>query len=101
MQTRPKRRIQAKNGAIRVLTTNDRDLGKGEREVFSQQTLASDIVLTSDSVAQLLKIARKTLEAWRQRGIGPRFVRYSPRCVRYRLCDVQEWLDRNLVETDS
>lgn len=50
-------------------------------------------LLDTRSTAKMLGIQPRTLEAWRTRGHGPPFVTLSPRCVRYRLRDVERWLE--------
>ena len=52
-------------------------------------------LLTQEQVAEILQIHPGTLENWRTRGEGPRFVklgnkRRSP--IRYRRQDVDDWL---------
>jgi hypothetical protein len=47
-------------------------------------------LLDQDEAARLLHVRPRTLETWRQHRRGPRFVRYSQRCVRYRPRDLQE-----------
>jgi hypothetical protein len=56
-------------------------------------------LLTQSQVATLLNVSEGTLESWRARRLGPKFISYSARCVRYRLADVQEWLRQHEVET--
>jgi predicted DNA-binding transcriptional regulator AlpA len=51
-------------------------------------------------VAQLLHVKVKTLQAWRSRGGGPRFVRVG-RLVRYRDEDVAAWIQSRLVVSTS
>jgi predicted DNA-binding transcriptional regulator AlpA len=41
----------------------------------------------------MLGIVPGTRANWRHQGGGPRFVKVGSR-VRYRACDVEEWLDR-------
>lgn len=48
-------------------------------------------LLSQDDVAELLAIAPRSLESWRLRGGGPRYVRVG-RLVRYRHTDVSDWL---------
>ena len=50
-----------------------------------------DALLRPPEAAQLLSVTTSTLDAWRLRGQGPRFVRVSRRCVRYRRRDLLEW----------
>ena len=56
----------------------------------------SDHLLSTPQLAERLGVAEITLKTWRCRGEGPRFVRVG-RCVRYRLVDVDRWLDANAV----
>lgn len=51
-------------------------------------------LLDSESTAALLGISPRTLEGWRRRGRGPRFLRLSHRVVRYRRSDLAKWLRR-------
>ena len=44
-----------------------------------------DQELTPAEAAELLGISRKTLEAWRRRGMGPAYKKYSERALRYQL----------------
>jgi len=41
------------------------------------------------------------LQAWRQRGGGPLFVRVSSRAIRYRRRDLIAWAEAKLVESTS
>lgn len=60
-----------------------------------------DRLLTPDETAKFLRLQVRTLEAMRQRGTGPGFIRYSGRCVRYRLRDLQLWLSAHEVRTEA
>ena len=44
--------------------------------------LENQLVATA-AAAAILDVHEKTLSRWRQQGIGPRFVKLGPRCVRY------------------
>ena len=46
-------------------------------------------LLTQTEAANLLHVEPRTLESWRQRRTGPHYIRYSLRCVRYRLQDLR------------
>ena len=50
-------------------------------------------VFDTRTAAPLLGVKPGTLEVWRCKGIGPRFVKCGARVV-YRLHDLQEFLDR-------
>lgn len=39
----------------------------------------------------------RALQNWRVRGGGPRFVKISGRSIRYRRCDLNEWVEARLV----
>jgi len=49
-------------------------------------------LLTRLQVAKHLAIEPRTLESWRTRGLGPKYVRYGRRSVRYRPSDVVQWV---------
>jgi excisionase family DNA binding protein len=50
-------------------------------------------LLSINELAALLGVPAKTIRAWRCRGVGPRGMRLG-RHVRYRLTDVETWLDQ-------
>jgi hypothetical protein len=52
---------------------------------------SSDSLLDQVQAAAWLKLKPKTLEAWRAQRRGPRFIRFSSRCIRYRLRDLTEF----------
>jgi hypothetical protein len=56
-------------------------------------------MLTPAEAATILRVEPRTLEGWRRHRIGPRYFRYSGRCVRYRPEDLQEWLDGRAIDT--
>ena len=53
-------------------------------------------LLTEKEAAKLLGFSVRTLQGWRYRGGGPRFVRVSRGCVRYRRQDLDEWVESRL-----
>ena len=57
-------------------------------------------LLDQTQAAELLQISPRTVEGWRSRGEGPRFVRVGRR-VRYRLDDLRAWLDEHTVGPTS
>jgi predicted DNA-binding transcriptional regulator AlpA len=71
----------------------------------------SDEHVTSEADRRLLterqcvgeyNIPGSTWRRWRQDGQGPPFVRLTSRSVRYRVCDVEAWLDdRTVGSTDG
>jgi hypothetical protein len=61
-------------------------------------------LLTNDEAAALLGIKPNTLEIWRCKGKGPRFIKLgrekqSP--IRYRRTDVAEWIDQQSFASTS
>lgn len=63
-------------------------------------TTDPDLLLSQQDVAPLLGLSTKTLEAWRVRGGGPKFVRVG-RLIRYRRRDIQDWLQARTVSSTS
>jgi helix-turn-helix protein len=59
----------------------------------------SEPLLTQTEAATILHVEPRTLESWRQHRVGPRYIRYSRRCVRYRVEDLRDWLQSQTVET--
>jgi hypothetical protein len=60
-----------------------------------------DPQLTSKQAAEFLNIKERTLESWRARKIGPRFVGYSAKCVRYPLSGLKAWQAAHTVNTEA
>jgi hypothetical protein len=52
----------------------------------------------TEQAARIIHIEPGTLQVWRYRKRGPSYVRYSHRCVRYKLSDVLAWIERHRVE---
>lgn len=50
-------------------------------------------LLKPEEVAGILKISRNLLSKLRDRGAGPPAVVISPRVIRYRRVDVEEWVE--------
>jgi excisionase family DNA binding protein len=49
-------------------------------------------LLRQEEAARILNVTSRALEAWRHRGGGPRYIRISGRCIRYRQADLHAWL---------
>ena len=58
------------------------------------------ILLTPDDVARMMRVSRRTVSTWRYRGKGPRYVHVTHNCVRYRLPDVQAWIQGKSLSVD-
>jgi hypothetical protein len=59
-----------------------------------------DILLTERQAAILLGHPVRTLQAWRYRGGGPKFVKAS-RSIRYRRRDLIAWIEAATLEITS
>ena len=66
-----------------------------------EEQLTMDKLLSQNEAAERLAVQPRSLEAWRQRGIGPRYLRYSKTCVRYRLSDIQAWVATREVNPET
>lgn len=60
-----------------------------------------DALLSEVQAAALLGFTPRALQAWRQRGCGPRFVCVSARAIRYRRCDLIAWSKARLRTSTS
>ena len=56
---------------------------------------------TEREAADFLGVTTRALQKWRTTGNGPRFVRISSRCVRYRRRDLMEWSEARLKSSTS
>jgi len=55
--------------------------------------------LSPEQVSSYIGYPVKTLEEWRRKGAGPRFVRIGKHC-RYRLRDVDAWMETHMRGED-
>jgi predicted DNA-binding transcriptional regulator AlpA len=51
--------------------------------------------LTSKEVSTILGMTRKTLYQWRKDGIGPPFMRFGRRSVRYDVKELTVWINNS------
>lgn len=58
---------------------------------MTRSTSKQPQLITEKDAARMLSISERTLRNWRTRGGGPRFVRVSARCIRYRISDIEDW----------
>lgn len=65
-----------------------------------------DSLVSAKSAAAILGLSPRTLDSWRMKGTGPPYISIgvrrfrrrgkmvlSPRCTRYRIRDLQTWID--------
>lgn len=57
------------------------------------------IMVDTRAAARMLGLRPITLTVWRSQGRGPKFVRVSPRCVMYRVKDLEEWAASLVVQS--
>jgi predicted DNA-binding transcriptional regulator AlpA len=60
-----------------------------------------DALATEREAADFLGVTTRALQKWRATGSGPRFVRISSRCVRYRRRDLISWAEARLKSSTS
>ncbi|GHF32178.1 hypothetical protein GCM10017044_28900 [Kordiimonas sediminis] len=58
-------------------------------------------LLNERQAAAYLNQSIRTLQGWRLRGGGPRFVKISGRSVRYRIEDINTWIEGRIVANTS
>ena len=44
-----------------------------------------------------LGVSYKTLQTWHSRRLGPPYIRMARKCIRYRIADLQHYVDSRLV----
>ena len=59
------------------------------------------VLLTETEAARYLGFSNRTLQSWRLRGCGPRFVKVSSRCIRYQRSELENWVTANLRSSTS
>ena len=57
-------------------------------------------LINEEHASTILKVSPRTLQAWRVRGCGPKF-RKLGRSVRYRVEDVQAYVNENVHQSTS
>ncbi len=70
----------------------------------AKTTTASEVrdpLLTTTEAAEYLGVTPRCAEAWRVRGGGPPFIKISARAVRYRLSDLNRWIEERLRTSTS
>ncbi len=70
-----------------------------ERLSYSQLMGHTDLLVTLEDLAEYLGIPKRTIYAWRYRGIGPVGLKLGGH-VRYRRSDIEKWLDEQRDERE-
>jgi len=60
-----------------------------------------DRLIREDEAASIVGYSIRTLQNWRLRGGGPKFVKASARSIRYRRRDLIEWAEARLCSHTS
>ncbi len=58
-------------------------------------------LIDEKGAANFLKLTDRTMQAYRQKGGGPRYIRLSSRCLRYRRIDLRDWADARVRTSTS
>jgi excisionase family DNA binding protein len=64
------------------------------------QSIQSNL-LTREQAAQFLSLKKSTLEAWACRGGGPAMVRMGKRAIRYRISDLEKFIESRIRANTS
>lgn len=49
--------------------------------------------ISTSEVAQLFGVTPRTMSNWANKGYGPKRYMFTPRCARYKVEDVKQWID--------
>ena len=58
-------------------------------------------LINEDVAAEFLDLTNRTMQAFRQRGDGPKFIRISSRCIRYTRALLKSYADARVHESTS
>lgn len=72
----------------------------GNRKTLPQKTPQA-VLWTEKETARYIGFDARTLQSWRMKGTGPRYVQISPRCIRYRPEDINQWIEQKLRRSTS
>lgn len=65
------------------------------------EQLDPNVLLTDEQAAEIIGLKVSTIRYWRYTGEGPAFVKVGGKCVRYRLADINEWIESRLYRSTS
>ena len=58
-------------------------------------------LINEKEAGRFLKLTDRTMQSYRHRGGGPRYIRLSSRCLRYRRIDLKAWADARVRTSTS
>ena len=61
---------------------------------------SSPAFLSESEAAEYIGISKKTLQRWRFDHKGPPYAKLNNKLIRYRLADLDEWMNQQLVSHD-
>jgi len=73
----------------------------GDEHLGTADTWNTTKLLTTDDVARMTGLSPETLAQWRWLKKEIPFVRLGTKCVRYRLSDIDAWIEKRLVSVTS
>lgn len=97
-------------GSYAITSGGPQDGNDGNHWRLTTMTMTSDLqptpqrpttLLTEQDAASYLQLTCRALQAWRYQGRGPQFVKISARAVRYRLEDLETWVETRLRSSTS
>ncbi len=66
-----------------------------------KETEMTPKVLNEKQASEYLNFTQRALQSWRLKGDGPLFIRISARAIRYRIEDLDAWLEDRLAKSTS
>ena len=74
-------------------------------EIYSDNVIAfppeAIPLLDTETAAKYLNVSVRTLEGWRYKGGGPLFISLGSRTVKYRLADLNTWIQEKVRTNTS
>ena len=58
-------------------------------------------LIDEKAAATFVDVEPRTMQGFRQRGGGPKFIRISSRCIRYRRIDLRDWAEARMRPSTS
>ncbi len=58
-------------------------------------------LINENLAAEFLGLTVRSMQSWRQRGGGPKFIRLSSRCIRYTRTLLKAWADARMRSSTS
>lgn len=61
----------------------------------------SDKLINEQTAADILGVTRQCMSQWRYTGKGPRYVQVSKKCIRYRMKELNEYIESRVMRSTS